>query len=607
MGSQAIGSGSVSPEPMGISRRNLTIVGAVVAGGAVVGTGASLLFGEGNNGWQIGDGSGGATPPPPTEIPATPPATSTQVPVMASPEPTLPPTVVPTVDVSDPATLLDTASISELRGYLDAGDFTVAQLTRASLDRIRSVDGGEININAVITLNAEAQAIADELDAELAAGYVRGPLHGIPVVLKDIIATGDSMPNTAGSLAMKENVPVEDAWVASLLREAGAVILGKVNLTEWSNFMGDDGLSGFSSYGGLTVNPHNLNMSASGSSTGSAVAVAAGYAPLAIGAEFDGSIVAPASVNGVVGLKPTVGLIGRSGTIPIGFTRDSLGPMGKTVEDVAIALEVLAGIDPNDPGRTVGAETAPWAAFDVDPTPEPGAGDYTSGLSADALQGARLGIMGNFRDTEVLVRAWEAFDEILPLFEEAGAILVPGVWVSDDGLLPSYLNSLPEFAWGVQYYLESYTPDGPMTSLQDIVDYCVENADQFSDFSGLIDALEAAPLDDPEYLEVTLNNTSMMRSAIDSVMDDNNLDAIIATTASVAGPVDDRGFGATSGLWSLAGYPSITVPMGQVDGLPVGVHILGRAFSEAQLLAYAYAIEQLLPPRMIPAYVPRED
>lgn len=607
MGSQAIGSSSVSPEPMGISRRNLTIVGAVVAGGAVVGTGASLLFGEGNNGWQIGDGSGGATPPPPTELAATPPVASTQSLAPSTPEASETPAETPPVSVSDPATLLDTASIMDFRRHLDAGDFTVAQLTRASLDRIRTLDGGDVALNAIITLNAEAQAIADELDAELAAGTVRGPLHGIPVVLKDIIATGDSMPNTAGSLAMKENVAQQDAWVTTLLREAGAVILGKANLTEWSNFMGSEGLSGKSSYGGLTVNPHNLNMSASGSSTGSAVAVAAGYAPLAIGAEFDGSIVAPSSVSGVVGLKPTVGLIGRSGVIPIGFTRDSLGPMGKTVEDVAIALEVLAGIDPNDPGRTVGAETAPWATHDVDPTPQPGAGDYTSGLSASALQGARLGVMENYRDAPVLERAWVAFDEIRPLFEEAGATLVSGVSFSDDGVGQTYQNSLPEFAWGLQNYLDLYTPDGPMTTIQDIVDYCFEHADQMSDFSGLIDALDAVPLDDPGYLEVTRNNTTIMRSAIDSVMDDNNLDAIIAPTASVAGPVDDRDFGATSGLWSIAGYPSITVPMGEVDGLPVGVHILGRAYSEALLLAYAYAIEQLLPPRVIPAYIPRQD
>ena len=309
------------------------------------------------------------TPPAQTEVPATPTSTPPQTVAATEATPAGTPDIPPAPEVTDPALLLDTATIADLRRHLDAGDFTVAQLTQAAMDRIRALDGGEVNLNAMITLNSQAKDIAAELDAELAAGTVRGPLHGIPVILKDIIATGDSMPNTAGSLAMKENVANRDAWVATLLRDAGAVILGKTNLTEWSNFMGAEGLSGYSSYGGMTVNPHNLNMSASGSSTGSAVAVAAGYAPLAIGAEFDGSIIAPAAVTGVVGLKPTVGLIGRSGVIPIGFTRDSLGPVGKTVEDVAIALEVLAGIDPDDPGRTVGAATAPWAAFDRRPDP----------------------------------------------------------------------------------------------------------------------------------------------------------------------------------------------------------------------------------------------
>jgi len=606
MSAHAVNPGSVGPTPGSISRRNLTIIGMVVAGGAVVGGGASLLFGEGNNGWQVSDGSGGATPPPQTEVPATPPAPPTQSVAATSSTPTSTPESTPAPTVSDPATLLDTATIADLRRYLDTGDFTATQLTQAAMDRIRALDGGEINLNAMITLNSQAMDIAAERDAELAAGTVRGPLHGIPVVLKDIIATGDAMPNTAGSLAMKENVANRDAWLVNLLREGGAVILGKSNLTEWSNFMGADALSGYSSYGGMTVNPHNLNMSASGSSTGSAVAVAAGYAPLAIGAEFDGSIIAPAAVSGVVGLKPTVGLIGRSGVIPIGFTRDSLGPMAKSVEDVAIALEVLAGIDPGDPGRTVGASTAPWAAFDEDPTPTPGAGDYTSGLTADALQGVRLGVMGNYRDVPVLEQAFTAFDAILPLFEQAGATLVPEVWLSDEGVGETYVNSLTEFAWGLQNYLDEFTPNGPMTTIQDIVDYCTEHSEEMGDFSGLTDALGALAIDDPYYLEVTLNNTTVMRSAIDSVMDAEDLDAIIAPTASVAGPIENRDFGSTSGLTSLAGYPGITIPMGEVDGLPVGLHIFGRAFSEARLLAYAYAIEQLLPPRVVPAYTPRD-
>ena len=324
-------------------------------------------------------------------------------------------------------------------------------------------------------------------------------MHGIPVLLKDIIATADQMPNTAGSVAMTENVVARDSFLATRLREAGAVIIGKTNLTEWSNFMGSTGLSGWSSYGGLTVNPYNLNMSASGSSSGSAAAVAASYVPVALGAEFDGSIIAPAAQCGIVGVKPTVGLTSRAGVIPIGFSRDSAGPMARTVEDAAIALSVLVGLDPEDPSRTVGAETSPHAMFDTEMVPEAGTVDYTERPRSRCPGGRADRDLHHLWDFDEGSQA--LFEAILPILEEAGAELVPDAAIPGLGDVSStYVNSLTEFAWGLQHYLDEYTPDGPRQTIQDIVDYNNEHQDvalQMTDQSGLTDALGALAIDDP--------------------------------------------------------------------------------------------------------------
>lgn len=607
MSSRNSSAGPESPSQSTLSRRHLAVVGGASIA-AVAGIGAASIWGD-SNGASLDDGSGGATPPRSTQAPAPPTDEPASTPDASTPEPPVE-TQAP-VEQVDPATLLDTASIRELRGYLDAGAFTVADLLQASLARIEEIDGGDISVNAIITLNPDAETIAAELDAELLAGTVRGPLHGIPVLLKDIVATGDQMPNTAGSLAMEENIANRDAFLVTLLREAGAVILGKTNLTEWSNFMGSTGLSGWSSLGGLTVNPHNLNMSASGSSSGSAAAVAAGYVPLAIGAEFDGSIIAPASQCGIVGLKPTVSLTSRTGVIPIGFTRDSIGPMTKTVEDAAIALSIMAGYDPEDPSRTVGASTATWAMFDEEPVQQPGTVDYTEALDPDALSGARIGICVNFGDFGDA--SMTLFDDVLPILEAAGAEVISDVAVPGFGELEStYTNSLTEFSWGLQNYLDTFTPDGPMQTIQDIVTFNDEHAEDtlaMTDQSGLTDALEARTIDDPTYLAVTETNTTAMRAhGIDAIMDELELDALIAPTATLAvGAWQHSGFASSSNASSLAGYPSITIPIGTSDSLPAGIHFFGRAFSEARLLGLAYALEQLLPARPIPEYIPREE
>lgn len=593
-----------------VSRRQLIIVAAGAAGAAVVGIGAASLFGKDAKSVQPSSSATGATPP------STPAPASAQ-PAVATPDaidfedPSEPGATPDAVSNADPGEMLEEATIRQLRGSLDSGAFTIVELVQATLDRIERIDGGEIAVNAVISLNPDALQIAAELDAELQAGQPRGPMHGIPVLLKDIIATAGGMPNTAGSLAMVENTVARDSFLATRLREAGAVILGKTNLTEWSNFMGSTGLSGWSSLGGLTVNPYDLNRSCSGSSSGSAAAVAASYVPVALGAEFDGSIIAPAAICGVVGVKPTVGLTSRAGVIPIGFSRDSIGPMTRTVEDAAIALSVLAGLDPEDPSRTVGLETSPHAMFDEEMVPQPGTADYTAALDPDALQGARIGICANYQDFDEGSQA--LFDAVLPIMAAAGAEVVPDVFIpSIDDISSTYVNSLTEFAWGLQHYLDTYTPDGPMRTIQDLVDFNDAHADEeldVTDQSGLTDALGALAIDDPTYVEVTVANQEAIRAnGIDAVMDELQLDALIAPTATLAAGAWERGgFMSSSFAASVAGYPSVSLPIGLHDGLPGGIHFFGRAFSEDVLLGLAYALERQLPPRPAPTYIPREE
>jgi len=609
-----------------VNRRQLIVVGAGAAGAAVVGIGTASLFGNDANSIQPGDGTTGATPPPatPASAPTLPAASTPDTPdnsnaqdVIDFEDPAEPSgasesaATLGAANSLDPAEMLEEVTIRQLRESLDGGAFTIAELVQATLERIERIDGGEIELNAMITLNPDAAQIAADLDAELQAGQSRGPLHGIPVLLKDIIATSDGMPNTAGSMALEDNAVVRDSFLATRLREAGAVILGKTNLTEWSNFMGSTGLSGWSSLGGLTVNPYDLNRSCSGSSSGSAAAVAASYVPIALGAEFDGSIVAPAAICGVVGVKPTVGLTSRTGVIPIGFSRDSIGPMARTVEDAAIALSVLAGFDPDDPSRSVGLETSPHAIFDDEMVPEPGTVDYTTALDPDALRGARIGICANYQDFDEGSQA--LFDAVLPIMEEAGAELVPDVVIpSIESISSTYVNSLTEFAWGLQNYLDTYTPDGPMRTIQDLVDYNIEHADEelnVTDQSGLTDALEALAIDDPEYIAVTVANQEAIRAnGIDAVMDELELDALIAPTATLAAGAWERsGFMSSSFASSVAGYPSVTLPIGLSDGLPGGIHFFGRAFSEGVLLGLAFALEQQLPRRAVPTYIPREE
>jgi len=520
-----------------------------------------------------------------------------------------PPATVPVVQRVDPADVIEEASVSDLRNYLDDGTFTVAELVQACLDRIEDLDRGAAGLNAVIELNPDAVVIAEELDRELREGSSRGPLHGIPVLLKDIIATDDEMRTTAGSLALEDNVVVKDAFIVTRLRDAGAVILGKTNPTEWSNFMGSTGRSGWSTRGGQTVNPYHLNHSPSGSSSGSAVAVAASYVPLAIGSETNASIISPASTCGVVGLKPTVGLTSRAGVIPISFSQDSLGPMARSVTDAAILLSVIAGFDEDDPSAGVAEDSSPAAALSRSEIEALGTIDYAAALDSEALRGARIGVcrslFGFAPEVDDLAEA------AIDVMARAGAEIIDEVYLAYQDPTP-YVVLLTEFAYGLTGFLDTYMPNGPIGTIQEIVDFNVEHAAEeltVTDQSGLTDALGAGTIEDPFYLETrALRQASIRDDGIDLIMDDLRLDALVAPAAALAASFSGGGSGGSSAEPpSVAGYPSITIPIGLVNGLPAGLHFFGRAFSEETLLTLAYSLEQALPPREPPTYIPADE
>ena len=574
-----------------VSRRALLAAGGAAAAG---GTGVYL----------------GTREPTPARQQAFSPTT-----VAATPSPvagvvlaTPPAPATPPVQKVDPADILAEASVNDLRGYLDSGAFTIVELVSACLARIEKLDTGEGGLHAVIELNPDAEEIAAGLDDELTNNASRGPLHGIPVLLKDIIATADSMRTTAGSLALAENDVGKDATIVARLRDAGAVILGKTNLTEWSNFMGAAGQSGFSARGGLTVNPYHLNHSASGSSSGSAVAVSAGYVPLSIGSETNGSILSPATTCGVVGLKPTVGLVSRAGMIPISFSQDSPGPMARSVTDAAIMLSAIAGFDDEDPSATVGETSSPVAALSATERAALEGVDYAAALDADALRGARIGVCRSLFWFGAAIDALT--EETIAVMEDAGAEIIDEIYLEYSDPSP-YVVLLTEFAYGLTDFLETYMPDGPVTSIGEIVEFNYANEDALlgRDQSGLTDALEAGSIEDPYYLETReLRHTSIRENGIDAIMDELELDALIAPTGGLAESFSGGGGGGSSAEPpSVAGYPSITIPIGLIDGLPAGLHFFGRAFSEQTLLKLAYALEQALPEREPPTFIPADE
>ena len=495
---------------------------------------------------------------------------------------------------------LEEVAIAQLQEGMAAGRWSSRELVRAYLDRIERIDAAGPTLRAVLDLNPDALAIADSLDAERERGRVRGPLHGIPVLIKGNIDTADRLPTTAGALAMGDFVATRDAFIVSRLREAGAVILGKTNLSEWANFRSTHSSSGWSGRGGQTRNPYVLDRSPCGSSSGSGVAIAASLAAVAIGTETDGSIVCPASANALVGIKPTMGLVSRSGIIPIAASQDIAGPMARTVADAALLLGVLAGADPADPATAASAGR-------VEP-------DYTRFLDPNGLRGARIGV-ARARVTGYSAPTDALFEAAVADLRRAGAVIVDS---TDIPFLGEYDAAeltvlLYEFRDGIDRYLRAAGPGVPVKSLEEVIRFNAANRARAMPFFGqelLEMAQEKGPLTDAEYLEAKALSRRAAEG-LDRVMREHRLDALVAPTGSPAWPIDllngDHFLGASSTAPAVAGYPSVSVPMGSVAALPVGITFIGKPWQEGTLIRFAYAYEQATRHRRPPRFLPTVD
>ncbi|MHB8519888.1 MAG: amidase [Limisphaerales bacterium] len=493
---------------------------------------------------------------------------------------------------------LQEITVAELQRGMASGRFTAAALVRQYLKRINEIDRHGPHLNSVIELNPDAFAIAQALDRERKAKGPRGPLHGIPVLIKDNIDTHDRMTTTAGSLALTGSIAPRDAFLAERLRAAGAVILGKTNLSEWANFRGSRSISGWSGRGGLTRNPYAIDHSTSGSSAGSAAAVSANLCAVAVGTETDGSIVSPSSYCGVVGLKPTVGLVSRSGIIPISASQDTAGPIARTVGDAAALLGAMTGVDSSDAATEASAGKARR--------------DYTGCLDATALRGARIGVARNFFGWHPRVDL--VMETALATMRRKGALLLdPASLPSRQGLDDAeHQVMLYEFKAGLNAYFASLGSNAPVKSLKDLIAFNERNRDRELPFFAqeiLVDAEAKGPLTEQAYLDARVKCLKWARQdGIDALMDQHQLDAIIAPTTGPAHTLDlingDRGLGGSSTYAAVAGYPDITVPVGSIFGLPMGISFFGRAWSEPKLIALSYAFEQATKARTTPRFLP---
>ena len=497
---------------------------------------------------------------------------------------------------------LHEATVDSLQEGMQSGKYTARRITELYLARIEALNHQGPELRAIIETNPDALTIADRLDAERRAGTVRGALHGIPVALKDNIDTHDRMTTTAGSLALEGSIPAQDSFIAAKLREAGAILIAKANMSEWAYWRGVNASSGWSGRGGQGRNPYALDRTTCGSSSGSGAATAANLAALTVGTETGGSIIFPSSILGVVGVKPTVGLWSRSGIIPISHSQDSAGPMTRTVRDAAILLSAACGVDPRD-----AATSASQGKFHA---------DYTLFLDAAGLKGARLGVVRNIPGFDA--RVLKVFARAIDDMKAAGAVIV------DPANLPnmdagSVFQELPlvvlnyEFKANINKYFQSLGPNAPVKSLAELIAFNEKNRTREMPYFGqerLIESEATAGLDDPRYLKALATVQRMTRTnGIDALMAKHTLDAIVAPTAGPAWLIDhirgDRFDGGDSaGTAAIAGYPDITVPMGLVAGLPVGVSFFGRAWSEPTLFRIAYAYEQATKRRQVPTFVP---
>src|SRR5579859_2701427 len=493
---------------------------------------------------------------------------------------------------------LEEITIGELQDAMNSGRLTAHSLAEKYLARIDEIDKRGPAINAIIELNPDALSMADALDQERKAKGPRGPLHGIPMLIKDNIDTGDRMMTTAGSLALLGSRAPKDSFVAQRLRAAGAVILGKTNLSEWANSRSSHSVSGWSGRGGLTRNPYALDRNPCGSSSGTGAGISANLAAGGIGTETDGSIVCPSSSNGLAGIKPTVGLVSRAGIIPISHTQDGAGPMCRSLRDAAIVLSALTGVDPEDSATAASAGKAQK--------------DYSQYCDPNGLKGARIGVARKYFGFNDAVDA--LMEQSLDVMKKQGAILVDpadietlGKFDDSEGLIFMY-----EMKADLAAYLARLGPGAPVKTLKDVIEFNERNRDKEMPYFGqdlLIKSESKGPLTEKEYLDALAKNRQLARTeGIDATMDKFHLDAIVGPTGGPAWITDlvtgDHFGGGSSSAAAVAGYPNINVTAGSIFGLPVGISFFGRAWSEPTLIRLAYSFEQATKARHVPRFLP---
>jgi amidase len=488
---------------------------------------------------------------------------------------------------------LDEMTVGAMQEALSKGSLTSRRITELYLARIDEIDKKGPTLRSVIEVNPDALSIADAMDKERKEKGPRGPLHGIPILIKDNIDTADRMMTTAGSLALVGPAPAQDAFIVERLRAAGVVLLGKTNLSEWANFRSTHSVSGWSARGGLVRNPYALDRNACGSSSGTGSAIAANLAAVGVGTETDGSIVCPSSTNGLVGIKPTVGLASRAGIVPISHTQDTPGPMARTVRDAALLLAAMAGVDARDKATTESVGKVP--------------ADFVTGLDANALKGARLGVLrGSFAGYSP--QSDRVLDAAVAKLKELGAEILDPMPLPNAGKYDdSELDVLKfEFKANLNTYLAGRT-GLPVKTLADVIAFNEKSRDKELPHFGqelFIDSEKKGPLTDPKYAQALQKDRKLSREGIDGALKSSRLDALVALSGGPAWTTDlvngDHYLGSSTTPAAVAGYPSITVPAGEVAGLPIGVSFFGTAWSEARLIKLAYAFEQATKARKVP-------
>ena len=493
---------------------------------------------------------------------------------------------------------LDEITIADLQDGMNSGRFTARTLVEKYSARVAEVDKNGLAINAVIEMNPDAISIAEELDRERKIKGPRGPLHGIPLLIKDNIDTADRMMTTAGSLALVGSKPPKDSFVAQKLRAAGAVILGKTNLSEWANIRCSHSTSGWSGRGGLTKNPYALDRNPCGSSSGTGAGISANLAAVGIGTETDGSIVCPSSANGLAGFKPTVGLVSRSGIVPISHSQDGAGPMCRTVRDAAILLSVLTGVDPDDAATSASAGKSQT--------------DYAQFCDPNGLKGSRIGVARKYFGFNDAVDA--LMEQAIDVMKKQGATIVDPADVETLGKFDEseLLVFMYELKADLNAYLARLGPSAPVRTLKDIIEFNEGNHSKEMPYFGqdlFVKAENKGPLTEKAYLDALAKNHQLARTeGIDAVMDKNHLDVLVGPTGGPAWLTDlvngDHSAGGSSNSAAVAGYPNINVTAGYISGLPVGISFFGRAWSEPALIKVAYSFEQATKARQAPRFLP---